>query len=137
MAQAENIRKQFEQLSPDEQKSQCSYDDYIINAVLSLSEVSEAIDRSKLGKSYLEVPNEAMKNAQAKRLLHKFYLICFENGLSPLDWDFGDIKPISKPNKDSTVPLNNRPITLMCCISKMYSSILNARLQKHLNKFDL
>ena len=85
-----------------------------------------------MGKSYLDVPNEALKNEPAKRLLQKFFNICFLNGLSPLDWDCSDIKPIPKKDKDPRDPLNNRCITIMCCIAKIYSSILNARLQKFL-----
>jgi hypothetical protein len=104
-----------------------------INFEFSLKEVSDAINRSKLGKSYLEVPNEALKNEAAKKLLHKFFNICFLNGLSPMDWNFSDIKPIPKKDKDPRDPLNNRCITIMCCVAKIYSTLLNTRIQKFLD----
>ena len=63
-------------------------------------------------------------------MLYKLFSLCFSSGLSPLDWSFSDIKPIPKKDKDSRDPLNNRCITIMCCISKIYSTILNHRLQK-------
>ena len=47
-----------------------------LNDPFTLAEVSEAIDRAKSGKSYLLIPNEAMKNANAKQLLHRFFNTC-------------------------------------------------------------
>ena len=81
-------------------------------------EVSDAIDRTKFGKAYLDVPNEALKNENATKLLHKLFSLCFSNGISPLDWSFSDIKPIPKKDKDPRDPLNNRCITIMCCIEQ-------------------
>ena len=34
----------------------------ILNTELSFKEVSEAVDRAKLGKSYLTIPNDALKS---------------------------------------------------------------------------
>ena len=80
-------------------------------------------------KSYLEIPNEAMKNRNAKLLLFKFFNLCFTSGLNPSDWDFSDIIPIPKKDQDARDPLQNRCITIVCCVAKIYSSILNKRLQ--------
>ena len=52
--------------------------------------------------------------------------------MNPSEWDSSHIKPIPKKDKDARDPLQNRCITLMCCISKLYSSILNRRLQNFL-----
>ena len=110
---------------------------YLINPDITYEEVSAAVDKSKLGKAYLEIPNEALKNDRAKKLLHKLFSICFQNGLAPNDWDFCDILPIEKNDKDPRVPLNNRPISILCCVSKIYSAILTSRIQKHLIEFNL
>ena len=56
----------------------------------------------------------------------------FLSGLNPSDWDFSDIVPIPKKDKDARDPLQNRCITIVCCVAKIYSSILNKRLQKYL-----
>ena len=96
------------------------------------TEVSKAIDRAKLGKAYLEIPNDAMKNKNAKILFHKFFNLCFLSGLNPSEWDYSDIKPIPKPDKDPRDPLQNRCITILCCVAKVYSSILNRRVQTYL-----
>ena len=95
-------------------------------------EVAEAVDKSNFRKAYLEIPNEAMKNKNAKLLLYNFFNICFLSGLNPTDWDFSDIKPIPKKDKDERDPLQNRCITIVCCVAKVYTSILNKRLQKYL-----
>ena len=95
--------------------------------------MSKAIDNIKFNKAYLEIPNEAMKNENSKRLLHKFFNLCFESGMSPLDWDLSDIKPIPKKDKDPRDPLQNRCITIMCCVAKVYSKILNKRIQTYLD----
>ena len=56
--------------------------------------------------------------------------MCFKVGLNPTDWNFSNIVPIPKPDKDQRDPLQNRCITIICCIAKVYSSILNTRIQK-------
>ena len=105
-----------------------------LNCEILFDEVSKCIDRSKLRKAYLEIPNEALKNQNTKILLHKFYNLCFQCGLNPTDWDNNDIKPIPKKDKDPRDPLQNRCITIMCCVAKIYSSILTRRLQSYLEK---
>ena len=85
-------------------------------------------------KSYLQIPNEALKNRNAKILFHKFFNLCFKSGLNPSEWDSSDIKPIPKKDKDPRDPLQNRCITIMCCVAKIYSGILNRRLQIYLEK---
>ena len=105
-----------------------------MNKNISFEELSKAVDRAKLKKAFIEIPNEAVKNTNAKRLLHNFFQLCFTSGLSPTEWDSSNIKPIPKKDKDARDPLQNRCITLMCCIAKLYSSILNRRLQNFLEK---
>ena len=117
-----NKKQQFENLSPNEQHESNNFNSESLNNELSFSEVSSAIDKTKFHKAYLDIPNEAMKNENAKQILHRFFNLCFKSGLSPLDWDFSDIKPIPKKDKDARDPLQNRCITIMCCISKVYSA---------------
>ena len=133
----ENIlekKAEFENLTADLQDEQCSFDNKPLNESISFNEVSIAIDKAKLRKAFIDIPNEAIKNDNAKLLLHKFFQLCFISGLSPSEWDSSHIKPIPKKDKDARYPLQNRCITLMCCIAKLYSSILNRRLQKYLEK---
>ena len=127
-------KREFENLSTEEQNRLSSHDNNILNEDITLREVSEAIDKSKPRKACIEIPNEAVKNDNAKLLLHRFFRLCFSSGLSPTEWDSSHIKPIPKKDKDARYPLQNRCITLMCSIAKLYSSILNRRLQNYLEK---
>ena len=125
-------KQEFEALSPEDQEQQSEYNPEMLNINLSYDEVSKAIEKAKLRKAYLEIPNEAVKNENAKVLFHKFFQLCFISGLSPTEWDSSHIKPVPKKEKDVRDPLQNRCITLMCCVAKLYSSILNRRLQNFL-----
>ena len=127
-------KDEFETLAPEDQDQLSDYDSTCLNQNLTLSEVSKAIDLAKMRKAYLTIPNEALKNENAKTLFHAFFQICFISGLSPSEWDNSNIKPIPKNDKDLRDPLQNRCITIMCCVAKLYSSILNRRLQKYLEQ---
>ena len=127
-------KEEFERLSDQEFAQHRSYSSEEINAEISYDEVAFAIDQSKLRKAYLDIPNEALKNPNAKVLLHSFFNLCFINGYNPTDWDFSDIVPIPKKDKDGRDPLQNRCISIICCVAKIYSSILNRRLQNFLEK---
>ena len=70
-------------------------------------------------------------------LLANFFNLCFSSGTSPDDWRFSDIIPIPKPEKDPRDPLQNRCITIQCCGAKLYSSVLNNRLQNHLESHNI
>ena len=69
--------------------------------------------------------------------MYQFFNLCFVSGLNPSDWDYSDIKPIPKPDKDARDPLQNRCITLMCCVAKIYSSILNRMLQTYIETINI
>ena len=125
-------KKKFEELFEDQLHSHEDYESADLNAEISYAEVSMAIDKSRFRKSYLDIPNEALKNKNAKLLLHKFFNSCFLSAFNPSDWDYSDIIPIPKKDKDPRDPLQNRCITIVCCVAKIYSSILNRRLQNYL-----
>ena len=132
-----NKKIEFDNLSPEMQESASIYNSASLNFNLSFEEVSKAIDSTKNRKAYLELPNEITKNKNAKALLHSFFNLCFISGLNPTEWDFSNIKPIPKKDKDPRDPLNNRCITIICCIAKIYSRILNNRLQKYLEQNEI
>ena len=127
------LKSDFEKLSPEQQVGGSSVDSSSLNSDITLKEVSNAIDKSKLGKAFLCIPNEAMKNNNAKLLLHKLFNVCFKFGLSPSDWLESDLKPLFKGgDKNPRNPLDHRPLCIMSCVAKVYSAVLNARLQTHL-----
>ena len=87
-------KKEFEDMIPEEQVTCSEYDSNDLNDALSYDEMSEAINKSKFKKSYLEIPNEVLKNKNSKLLLFNFFQLCFQSGLNPADWDYSDIVPI-------------------------------------------
>ena len=57
--------------------------------------------------------------------------------MAPSLWLRGVIVPIPKgADKDPCVPLNYRGITLLSCVYKVYSSVLNNRLVKYFDLVD-
>ena len=132
------LKDDFDVLSENEQESKSQFDNENLNCEITYQEVSNAIDQSKLGKAYLSIPNEALKNNASKFLLHKFFNKCFELGLSPSDWQQSELKPLFKGgDKDPRSPLDHRPICIMSCVAKIYSCVLNNRLQSHLDRNNL
>ena len=78
-------KREFEEMTSEQQGEQTEYDSEEVNAELEYDEVSEAIDRSKFRKSYLDIPNEVLKNKNAKLLLFNFFQLCFQSGFNPPD----------------------------------------------------
>ena len=74
-------------------------------------------------------------------IYHKLFNKIFDNGCYPSDWLSGEIIPYIIPlykNKgDDTNPKNYRPITLLSCIGKLFTSILNDRLNKYSEEVNL
>ena len=67
----------------------------------------------------------------------KFFNIILESGHIPSKWSEGIIIPIYKNKGESKDPKNYRPITLLSCTSKLFTSILNARLNTFLEENDI
>ena len=98
---------EFENLANDDDSSYVVnyFNSDELNYEISHEEVSKAIDAAKNGKAFLEIPNDALKNDNAKLLLSKFFNLCFQSGVSPTGWSFSNIIPIPKPEKDQRDPL--------------------------------
>ena len=61
-------------------------------------------------------------------ILLNLFNIVFQNEEVPSDWGIGLIKPIYKNKGNINDPTNYRGITLLSCVGKLFTSILNARL---------
>ena len=64
-----------------------------------------------------------------KDILLKLFNIIFDSGIVPHDGSVGNIIPIYNHKGDPTDPAIYRPITLLSCFDKLFTSILNNRLQ--------
>ena len=66
-----------------------------------------------------------------------FFNLIFNSGVLPDSWLEGAIQPIYKNKGDSKSPENHRPITILSCFGKLFTSILNARLNKFLDAHNI
>ena len=55
----------------------------------------------------------------------------------PERWSVGIIKPIYKNNGDSKLPEIYRPIKILSCIGKLFTAIINKRLNKFSDESEL
>ena len=80
-----------------------------------------------------EILNEHIKSSynlpSMRNILLKFFNIIFDSGLVPTEWSIGNIIPIYKQKGNKDDPANYRPITLLSCMGKLFTYIINNRLQ--------
>ena len=67
-------------------------------------------------------------------ILVDFFNIVLETGRMPDLWLNGTVKPIYKNKGDRKDPSNYRPITILSCLGKLFTRILNTRLSNFLDK---
>ena len=67
----------------------------------------------------------------------KLFNIVFDSGIIPESWTCGVIKQIYKNKGSPEDPSNYRPITLLSCIGKLFTAIINNRLKLFTEKHDL
>ena len=66
----------------------------------------------------------------------KLLNLVFDTGIIPESWSIGIIKPIFKNKVDLNCPENYRPITILSCLGKLFTLILNNRLKYFTEKYD-
>lgn len=111
-----------------------------INQLISENEVTNAIKQLHNNKSSGEdnIKNEHIKFTADKMIpiYTKLFNIIFDTAIIPESWSVGVIKPIFKNKGDPTSPENYRPITILSCLGKLFTLILNNRLKSYLEKYD-
>ncbi len=103
----------------------------VLNREISVNEVISAVQKLKVRKAIgIDlIPNEVIKCPEVAVLFNKLFNVCLSSGLLPSVWQNAWIKPIPKgASKDPYVPLNYRGISLLSCVAKTYTGILNTRL---------
>ena len=58
----------------------------------------------------------------------KLFNMILDSGQVPKSWLIGVTRPIYKNKGDPTLPENYRPITIVSCMGKLFTAILNTRL---------
>jgi hypothetical protein len=112
----------------------------MLNQDISYHEVEYQIKLAKNNKSsgIDNIPNEVLKNNHVTLALYKLFSHCFNSKKVPSAWKKAVIVPIPKSNDaDEYNPLSYRGISLLSCISKIYTGILNNRIVKYLETLNL
>ena len=66
-----------------------------------------------------------------------FFNLVFNTGIIPDEWSQGMISPIYKNKGDKASPDNYRGITILSCFGKLFTAILNNRLNNYLESMNL
>jgi len=108
-------------------------DESSLNAQITTEEIRICIAKIKNNKAcgYDRIINEFLKCSVSKmlNLYEKLFNLILKTGVIPNDWVIGIIKPIYK-NKGSKSDVDNyRGITLLSCMGKLFTFILNERLK--------
>ena len=70
-------------------------------------------------------------------VLTKLFRRCMSSGNFPSCWKVASVVPVPKKSCDTSQPSNYRPISLLPIIGKIFESVVNAHLVKHLEQQDL
>ena len=104
-----------------------------LDELISMNELESAIKNLKCNKAHGmdKVLNEFIINGNSmlKNIILKLFNAIFTSGCFPKAWAIGEIIPIYKKG-DKNDPQNYRGITLLSCIGKLFTSIINTRLNK-------
>jgi hypothetical protein len=106
----------------------------LLNFPISFQEVQYMVKRLKRNKAtgIDNIPYEMLMNNDVIKVLFNMYSKCFSNGTVPSIWLKAIITPIPKSNdKDPYIPTNYRGISLLSCICKGYTNVLNNRLSTY------
>ena len=105
-----------------------------LNAPITQEEVLKAITRLKNGKAcgIDRILNEFIKNTKEKmsEIYTNLFNIILNTGIIPETWTLGIIKPLFKKKGLKNDPNNFRGITILSCLGKLFTNVLNERLCK-------
>lgn len=116
-------------------------DNQLLNMPITEEEISKCINKLKNSKlpGSDQILNEYIKNAKPKLLplYTKLFNLIFETGIIPENWVEGMMKPIYKNKGDPMNPENYRAITLVSCMGKVLTAVLNERLNLFLSENEI
>ena len=71
-----------------------------------------------------------------QQLYVKLFNQVFDTGLIPEALSIGKIIPVYKQKGETSDPSNYKPITLLSCIGKLFTAVINNRLQTYSENHD-
>lgn len=115
-------------------------EDDFLNRRIEKNEILKAINRLKSRKAagVDQILNEFIKSSA--HVLIDFYVSLFnivlDTGAVPSCWTQGIIKPVYKKKGDRKLPENYRGITLLSCMGKLFTAVLNKRVEEFVKLHD-
>ena len=113
----------------------------LINQPVTENEILTAVRSLKTNKSpgVDNIVNEQIKATISYMLpiYLKLFNIVFDTGIIPEDWTLGNIKPIYKNKGNPKNAENYRQITLLSCFGKVFTSVINNRLNTYAKNHDI
>lgn len=114
----------------------------LLNSPITHTEIDKAISKSKNGKSPSQqdyILNEYIKSTKSDLtpIYSKLFNKILDTGTMPDAWLVGTIKPIYKNKGSQLDPGNYRPITILSCMGKLFTAIINTRINNFLNDNNL
>ena len=110
----------------------------LLNDPITLKELRDFLDSAKNGKACGpdHIKNEFLKtlSEDGLRFVLKFFNKILDTGVIPEDWTIGVILPLFKNKGCPEEPGNYRGITLLSCLGKLFTAILNGRINKFMNE---
>ena len=110
----------------------------ILNTKITQNEILSAIRKLNNGKApgpdrilieYIKTTSQLLLP-----LYEMFFNCILDTGHFPEQWSVGCIYPIYKNKGDRTDAQNYRPITILSCLGKVFTSILNSRINDYLEE---
>ena len=110
--------------------------DYMLNRPIAYAEVKEVVSALKTKKAagIDLITNELLTNDAVVELMYSLFTLCFWNHIIPSIWRQSIINPIPKSGGYVPDPLQYHGLALQSCIYKVFSSILNKRICKHVEQ---
>ena len=113
----------------------------ILNCPISEEEIYKCIQSLQNNKACGDdcIANEYIKSTCQifMPIYVRLFNIIFDSGNVPDVWLTGNIIPFYKNKGNQCDPQNYRPITILSCMGKLFTSILNARLCSYLEEYFL
>ena len=110
------------------------------NIIIYSKDVISALSELNTKKAYGPdgIPPVALKTCASELApcLGKLFRLCLSTSTFPSCWKRALIQPVPKKG-DPSQPSNYRPISLTSVLSKVFESILNRKIWKHLNSSNL
>ena len=108
--------------------------DEILNNDFTIIEIHKLINKLKNNKSsgMDNIINEFLKYSPEnyKKLLVKLFNIILKTGIIPTEWCISFISPIYKNKGEKSDPNNYRGISIISCLGKLFTALINERLTK-------